>query len=72
MKCKFCMEEMEMYLNKNYKTGISIVFLSISLAGCCGPCFAPCNPFHKNKVADINKKVINKLTFMTYLNENTN
>ena len=38
-----------MSLNRNFQAVIFSVFVAISLSGCCGPCFAPCNPFHKDK-----------------------
>ena len=42
-------EYTEMSLNRNFKAVIFSVFAAILLSGCCGPCFAPCNPFHKDK-----------------------
>jgi hypothetical protein len=40
---------------RNLKIGIVLSFLIICLTGCCGPCFVPCNPFHKDKAPEEKK-----------------
>lgn len=45
-------ERIKMNLYRNLKIGMILFFLTILLTGCCGPCFAPCNPFHKDKTPE--------------------
>jgi hypothetical protein len=46
-------EYREMNLYRNLKSGMVLVFFATILSGCCGPCLAPCNPFHKDKAPEL-------------------